>query len=47
MKLIKMVSPNGKTQIMANPIRVDHLKANGWKEPAKTKPAKAETKGDK
>lgn len=47
MKLIKLVSPNGKSEIECHPERKEHLIANGWKEPATTKPAKAKTKEDK
>lgn len=48
MQLVTMLSPNGETEIQANPIRVDYLKANGWTEKtAKSKPSKAEMKGDK
>lgn len=48
MRLIKMTAPNGKSEVECHPERKEFLIANGWKETAKAKPAKAETttKGD-
>jgi hypothetical protein len=47
MKLIKMTSPNGQSEIEAHPDRVQNLIDNGWKESAKAKPAKAEKREGK